>query len=706
MSTITQISPDKFAIQDYTFSDYNIVPNFEITSIFVPNEGVVEYFIYDANSNLLLGNYNFPGYSFTEDPSITNLGGFSTINIDPENDLINTGYDVGQYNVVYNFFENQLNSNSTTQFFISELSTDRTEIKLDSNVISGFLEAFPSFKESLESEDYFNEFYLNFGDNQIVIATNAVIYEGELLIKLYEPLPPSFGLKSTCWVTLKIADPTAYNINLIAPVEEIDSVPFLRGPNTNLQIKSEINNSTSFGSLDEITSTDLTSSFQQVSSLLNENGININVDYTDYNNFIHFSSAEQRLLNFYTKVSQIEANTNDLINFDFQITGSTSSSLYISESKAASQQNIDNIIKNFDGYEYFLYYESSSYAWPKQNTEPPFKLYSTGSTQVLNWIGNSVEGATIPNNIFPYGPYGGMALSASRYDVDNVNNLLYVLPEFILDDSQNEPYQLFIEMLGQHFDNIWVYLKDVTNKYDADNRLNFGISKDLVSQAVRDFGLKIYQNQFSTNDLYSAFLGITPSGSLLPYTGSELITSYVTASSAVTPLDDVNKSIYKRLYHNLPYLLNKKGTTQGVKGLIASYGIPNTVLRVSEFGGKDRDNSNDWDYWYNKFNYSFYTSGSNFVSSDFEVNATWGSNNRRPSAVEFRFKSDGVPTSHFTQSLWSTDNGIALNLEYENSGLTSGSYSGSIVSTYKDYGYLRLYPDPADLTVSASVYLP
>ena len=26
---------------------------------------------------------------------------------------------------------------------------------------------FQSFKESLEGEDYFNEFYLNFGDNQI-----------------------------------------------------------------------------------------------------------------------------------------------------------------------------------------------------------------------------------------------------------------------------------------------------------------------------------------------------------------------------------------------------------------------------------------------------------------------------------------------------------------------------------------------------------
>jgi hypothetical protein len=65
-------------------------------------------------------------------------------------------------------------------------------------------------------------------------------------------------------------------------------------------------------------------------------------------------------------------------------------------------------------------------------------------------------------------------------------------------------------MIGQHFDNIWIYLKDVTNKFDADNRLNYGISKDLVAQAIRDFGLKIYQNQFGSDDLYSSFLGITP----------------------------------------------------------------------------------------------------------------------------------------------------------------------------------------------------
>jgi hypothetical protein len=95
-------------------------------------------------------------------------------------------------------------------------------------------------------------------------------------------------------------------------------------------------------------------------------------------------------------------------------------------------------------------------------------------------------------------------------------------------------------MIGQSFDSIFVYLQDVTNKYNADNRLNYGVSKDLVADILRDMGVKIYQNNFSSNDLYQALIGITPSGSLfnLPFTTTQFpvptgsfldyITTYVT----------------------------------------------------------------------------------------------------------------------------------------------------------------------------------
>ena len=51
-------------------------------------------------------------------------------------------------------------------------------------------------------------------------------------------------------------------------------------------------------------------------------------------------------------------------------------------------------------------------------------------------------------------------------------------------------------MVSQYYDNIWVYTKDVTRKFDSDNRLEYGISKDLIDIAIKDFGVKLYSNNF------------------------------------------------------------------------------------------------------------------------------------------------------------------------------------------------------------------
>ena len=74
------------------------------------------------------------------------------------------------------------------------------------------------------------------------------------------------------------------------------------------------------------------------------------------------------------------------------------------------------------------------------------------------------------------------------YDVnENQDGLVYSIPEYIRDDSDNENYDLFINMVGQHFDDIWIYTKDVTQKYNADNRLDYGVSKDLVIMSNSGF---------------------------------------------------------------------------------------------------------------------------------------------------------------------------------------------------------------------------
>ena len=49
---------------------------------------------------------------------------------------------------------------------------------------------------------------------------------------------------------------------------------------------------------DSIFNTTLSSSKDQINSLLEEKEIDINIDYSDLSNFIHFSSAQTRLENF------------------------------------------------------------------------------------------------------------------------------------------------------------------------------------------------------------------------------------------------------------------------------------------------------------------------------------------------------------------------------------------------------------------------
>jgi hypothetical protein len=102
--------------------------------------------------------------------------------------------------------------------------------------------------------------------------------------------------------------------------------------------------------------------------------------------------------------------------------------------------------------------------------------------------------------------------------------------------------------------------------------------------------------------LYLTLLGIDSNNSTLPSTGSYLINNYVTASQYTIPDNDIVKETYKRLYHNLPYLLKTRGTRAGLRALINCFGIPETILKVREYGGFRKD-ENLIEHFTPKFNY-------------------------------------------------------------------------------------------------------
>lgn len=696
---IVQIDTQDFSSQTYGGQDTNLISTFEVNTS-LSSSSYIEYFVYDTNQNLFSTDYNFSQYTILADGKSAGSGNVvSQIIIDPEKSLIDSGFDQGEYITYFNFFNKQIGS-ELQQLYIVEISSDRTEIRLDSTDLTNIdiVEQANSLIQQREDSPYFLDFYLNFGENQLAIANNIQLDNQDpdnptILIKLYEALPEDFDVNSTLWVVTLVEESIAYKVTFEEfPIIITDTVP-LSGPNFNLDLKDRVNNSTVSLDYSSLTNTALTSSQNQLKSLLEEKGLDINIDYTNFNDFIHFSSVEARLENFYYKMSLLEDYSSSIAVLNNTTNNNPSASVAVYESLTS------NIITNFDDYEYYLYYSSGSWAWPKTTSQPPYILATTGSAVVNTW-------------------YDNIIFSASNFDNLNQNNLYYATPEYLRDDPANAPYQTFIEMVGQFYDNIWVYYKDVTQKYNADNRLEYGISKDIVADAIRDFGIKLYQNNFSNDDLFTAFIGLTPQGGLFPFpnitsslptpSGFEYIDTLISASNDYIPLDDVNKSLYKRIYHNLPYLLKAKGTLPALRTLITSYGIPDTVLRINEFGGKDKSNSNDWDDWQNVFNYAYHNV-ENTINTSWVLNSNWNSPNNVPSTLEFRFKVPDLSTISGSANveLWSTNYKSKIQLRYTGSGLTTGSYSGSIVNPYYQFTHLDLIPDFINNpTLSASVYLP
>ena len=738
---VSPLSVEPSTVQNYSPADLSNLNSQLLPSTFIPFEDVVEFYGYDLNGNLIAQNLDFRDYQFPStglgivasgsanqfnDTSIPQSNNKATeISLDPGQTALDLLGTRGQFNVYYNFSRPILGSTFQQTYVISDISSDRTELRFISNDIleSVITETVALYQEKQRSAELISDFYLNLGDNNLLLCLNLDIFEGDLVIKLYEPLPLNFSVKANCWFVEEAAESIGYNINIIDEMIDDTISPTLSGPNFNLPITNQVNNSTEFTAFDSltgggITGPALTGSFQQIQSLFEEQGININIDYTDYANFVNFSSATDRLNNFVAKVQQIEAYSSSL-GASLNLNQNNSA---ITASNTLYQNLINDITSKFDGYEYYLYFESGSnttgvQTYPKTNATPPFTLYSSSNTVVTDW-------------------YTIQSTSASDYDNANQDLLLNTIPQYLRDNPANASYETFINMVAQEFDNTWVYTKNITTRFDSDNRVNFGISKDLVADAIRSFGLKIYQNNFSSEDLYLAFVGTTAtgdtfpvpniySGSLPALTGSEYIKYKISASDAVVPLNDVNVSTYKRIYHNLPYLTKQRGTISGLRTLLNIYGVPDTILQINEFGGKDRNNTNDWDLWQEEFNYKFDVTAPSavndqYIVSDWRLNDDWGPANDPsatyviPETLEFRFKiASSLPTASVINALAlipmqpSQIDGSSVTLEYTGSGFTSSSaYPGSIPDPENQYAKLVFTPDWQAANISASVYLP
>jgi hypothetical protein len=709
ITNISSLDRTSFINQDYKPQDETLLNTLEVNSEFGNPEDKIEIHIITPDGEVIESSYDFRNYKIETQVKDSSL--FSQLLLDPKTDLESFGYSTGQYDVNYNFYRQLFLSNPANNYFISEISSDRTEIKVTNNNISytDLGQAYLNYIATRNSRNFYSDFILNFGDNKTYIAVNIALDNvntniPSLYIKLYEPLPSNIVVKNTLWLVESISEPYSFRVNTEFIAEDTNTTIPLKGPNINIDLNDKINLTTPYLNLSNLLTNSSTSSYQQLQSWLDEKSIEITVDYTDFSNFIHFSSAVERLENFKYKLTQIQslqADINALSSIN-PLAGPT----YINSNKAVLQSKLDTLIQKLDGYEYYLYYETGSKAWPKTNTIKPYINAGVNDPQAKTWFGSFNENSNY---------YGGEILDASNFDTSNRDYIWNNLPDYIKADPQNSNLELFTSMLGQHYDYIWTYIKDITDIQIADNRLDFGISKDLVADTLRNFGIKLYTNSRNQDDIYTSLLGINAEGSFLPSTGSYLINNYVTASQYTIPDNDIVRETYKRIYHNMPYLLKTRGTRAGLRALINCFGIPETILKVREFGGLDKD-SNNVTTFYEKFAYGFSTNGSSSLSIPWlPLNSQYLDTTYRdivPDTLEFRFKTPGIPdVSHYSQSLFyvtSPTEGLQFGIQLLYPSGTNASYNtNGLNEAYSKYGELRFFLSGSEGYAKTSpLYLP
>ena len=267
--TIQSLDPISFEYQTYSNADSQLIVQSQLDTVFSDDTDYIEYYVYDQNKTLIFPSQTTPLLYY----NVRN----GDVELKPDENLEVYGFDLGTYNILYTFYRKRLASNISEKYFISNISSDRTEIRLDSNIISNdlIISSSNSFIQYRENADYFVDFFLNFGLNQTVIANNIKLETEEgidptVIIKLYEPLPSNFSLKDELWIVEELSIPQAYEVNFpfVAVIE--DDFTFISGPNYNLNITQETSAGTDLFSFDTLLQSDVTSSINQIQNLINQ----------------------------------------------------------------------------------------------------------------------------------------------------------------------------------------------------------------------------------------------------------------------------------------------------------------------------------------------------------------------------------------------------------------------------------------------------
>ncbi len=471
----------------------------------------------------------------------------------------------------YNFLDdfdnlNAVISNIATQAIIKKLIflnknslVSKPNQELFTKSYKYLFEFFDSFLQNIQSvikSKFVTKFKsplsnaLNFGNNVLfpIISSKIIINASEdyIVVKLKNPLSDNFSVGDTCQIS---------NISMVPFFQKVyfeskktANTIKLSAPNFGLKFDDNPKNTAGITYYNSSSLSSQVSSTQNNQIALYKSISELNVDYSNFSNFIIFSSANARVTVFENKMIKLSSLDNDITLLNSVISSSTVSG------QVQSKQNEKNcIIRGFDGYESYLYntgqflYDTASGLFVDPTLTGSFT--KTKSSYVSSLEADSVQ-----------------------YDVDNSDSLINNTPEFIYLNTDNDDYLKFLTMVGHQFDNIYIYIANLPVLRKTEHQDNLGSSKNITHLILDSFGFKVPPNIIGQIE------------------NSDLITNYLDSSTVnnlgnSTSIDSKTKSIWKRLLINLPAIYKSKGTEECLRQIFSCYGIPSNLITIKEFGG-------------------------------------------------------------------------------------------------------------------------
>ena len=486
--------------------------------------------------------------------------------------------------------------------------------------------------------------------------------EKTLIFKLYEPLPRDIQPNQQLWVSKIQSIPYVEQITLVNESIE-DCVELV--PNFGKDVCGE---NIGYQLYDELVASGSSSSTKLLSEYVSGSGFdlkNLDIHFVSsskeisgsllvdgdstwaWNNFVKYSSAEERVDNFIYKIELMEfynKKNTELTSGSFH-TGSITLTNEISR----NSQSVQDIKDNFDAFESFLYTSSSigGLTYPGAGGS---SISASTSTDAVDW-------------------YDTIISSARNYDVDNKDFLVNNLPLHVQNSADSDQFKVFFNMMGHHFDVLYSYTKSIAQKKNLEHKYDVGIKDSLLAEMLKSLS-------------WDAKIP-AKAQSLWEYAFAE--TSDGTSVSSMSG-KQIQNQVWRRLLNNLPYLLKHKGSHRAVKAALSCYGVPSSMLTIMEFGGP-----RNGDGGISKVTFEDRTAAIN-INGTQSILVPWKQYNETsdyPNSVELRVNSNIKQDQTFvTSSLWN----VGVIHHYRNQAklkLTVAHTSGSYFVTSSEFPFFN-----------------